>query len=300
MSRYWIHSAPSDYRDDLRECARADRCANPRIETADGKTTRLPALTPRAFCDSCRLTIAKALSDLPELFIRVHSCLDKSGQTSAGPVVSVSKSAPVPVSLPADELLRLVLAVLVSWEERVRAVANLVELDTDTSRYRRDGVALTQAWTTLATHLDVLLALPEEPMMRAVSLREAAALPPGTKGLVHRTAGYADVFMNLSGADAGIEILNLTWRCRSFLTDTRPKPRHMSGVPCDCGFCDLYEALDDDGQFAGATCKRCGNEYTGDAYRDLTKAQEAVVKKAGARRRTVLAGAGDDTRSRRA
>ncbi|WP_068922179.1 hypothetical protein [Planobispora rosea] len=303
MTRYWVHSDPhaSNYADDLRECARAERCSDPRIDTIDGRTVRLPALTPRAFCDRDRLAIAKALSDLPELFIRVRQRLDKSGQTATGPVVSVSKSAPVPVSLGADELLRLILAILVSWEERVRTVANLVELDTETSLRRRDGVILSQAWTTLATHLDVLLALPEEPMMRAVSLTEAATLPPGTKGLVHATAGYADVVLNLSGADAGLEILNLAWKCRAFLTDTRPKARHLHGVPCDCGFCELYEVLDDDGQFSGATCRHCKAEYNAEAYHDLTREQQATVKKAGVhKRRTVLAGVGDDTEARRA
>ncbi|WP_433237771.1 hypothetical protein ACQPYK_29565 [Streptosporangium sp. CA-135522] len=159
MPRYWIHSAPADHDDSLNECACAGRCSDPRIETAGGKTTRLPALTPRAFCDADRGAIARALDDLPTLFVRVHMELGAARAVVGGPVVSISKSAPVPLSLAVDELIRLILSTLVSWEERVRTVARLSELDTGTSRRRRDGAVLTQAFTVLAAHLDVLLAL---------------------------------------------------------------------------------------------------------------------------------------------
>ncbi|GAA3417598.1 hypothetical protein [Streptosporangium vulgare] len=276
----WIHSDPNaddgHWNDDgLRECARAGRCSDPRIETANGKTVRLPALTPRAFCDSDRGVIAKDLNDLPMLFVRVHMELGGSQQATGGPVVSVSKSAPVPVSLQADELIRLLLSTLVSWEERVRRVARLSDLDTTTSRRRRDGAILTQAYTILAAHLDALLALEAEPMMRDGELVE------------------------LGGADAGLDVLNLAWRCRAFLTETTKGARHLEGIPCYCGFCELYEILED-GQFVGAKCRQCGQDYNAETYRELTDEQSAVVKKSGARRRTVTASAKDDLLSRRA
>ncbi|WP_113699703.1 hypothetical protein [Nonomuraea lactucae] len=72
-----------------------------------------------------RNAVEEALHDLPVLFVRVHQRLDKSFAVAGGPVVSISKSAPVPISLAVDELLRLILATLVSWEERVRDVARL-------------------------------------------------------------------------------------------------------------------------------------------------------------------------------
>lgn len=277
MSRYWTHSNPdaADYDDGMRECARASRCSDPRIESANGKTTRLPALTPRAFCDSCRGVIARDLNDLPLLFVRVHMELGGSQQVAGGPVVSISKSAPVPMSLQADELIRLILATLVSWEERVRTVARLSELDTATSRRRRDGAVLTQAYTILAAHLDALLALEPEPMIRAGELVE------------------------LGGADAGLDVLYLAWRCRALLTETAKAARHLEGVPCYCGFCELYEVLDG-GQFAGAKCRQCGADYTAQTYKDLTDEQAEPVKKSGARRRSVLVAAGDDVEARRA
>ncbi|MEU6709972.1 hypothetical protein ABZ897_00720 [Nonomuraea sp. NPDC046802] len=255
MPKYWVHSAPDDITDEgQRECSRGDRCSDPRIATESGRTVRLPALTYQAFCPTDRNAISKALNDLPELFVRVHQRLNKSTAVAGGPVVTVSKSAPVPLSLAADELKRLVLATLVSWEERVRTVARLKRLDTDTSRRRRDGVVFTQAWTLLASHLDALLALDAEPMMRD------------------------DELVDLSGADAGLDLLYLTHRCRRFLTDTKQPPRHLSGVYCDCGYPELYETLDDDGQPAGASCRQCRAEYDQEAYADLTRERVEPVK----------------------
>lgn len=270
----WIHSDPNAddgyWRDHgQRECARAERCSDPRIETAGGKTVKLPALTYQAFCHQDRNAVAKALADLPLLFVRVHQRLDKTfAATAGGPVVAMSKTAPVPLSLPADELLRLVLDTLVSWEERIRTVARLTPLDTATSRRRRDGAVLTQAWTILAAHLDALLALPPEPMPRG------------------------DTIEDLSGADAGLELLQLAYRCRAFLTDTKQAPRHLSGVYCDCGFAELYEVLDDDGQPDGARCRVCREEYSHDQYIDLTRVRAEPVKTY--RRASVRVGVFDD------
>jgi hypothetical protein len=276
---YYVHSDPNaddgHWRDGgQRECSRGDRCSDPRLAFDGGKTVRLPALTPRAFCDADRTAIAKALNDLPELFVRVHQRLDKTYAVAGGPVVSVSKSAPVPISLAADELLRLILSTLTAWEERVRTVARLRPLDTETSRRRRDGVILCQAWTILAAHLDALLALPAEPMMRDGDL------------------------LDLSGADAGLDLLYLAHRCRRLLTDNRQPPRHCAGVYCDCGFAELYEQLDDDGQPAGAECRACRSVYDVQQYADLTRARTEPVKTY--RRRTLQPAGADDHTTRRA
>jgi len=276
MPRYWVHSDPTTSSDDgQRECARADRCSDPRLSTVDGKTRRAPALTYQAFCPQDRTAVSKALNDLPLLWVRVHQRLDKTFAASGGgPVVAVSKSAPVPISLAADELLRLALACLVSWEERVRDVARLTQLDTVLSRRRRDGAVLTQAYTILSAHLDALLALPAESMARG------------------------DTCEDLSGADAGLELLHLAYRCRAFLTDTKQAPRHLSGVYCDCGWAELYEQLDDDGQPDGAQCRQCRSEYDRQGYEDLTKDRAEPVKMY--RHRSLRPAVLDDELSRRA
>lgn len=287
MSRYWVHSAPDGIEDDQRECARAERCSDPRIVTAGGKTVRLPALTYQAFCPQDRNTIDKALRDLPAYQVRVHAEIGSRGQ-AAGPRVTSSKTPPLPINLNVDELLRDMGSVLLSWHERVAAVARLSN---------PDGSVYT-ACKVLSAHLDALLALAEEPMGRSVWLHEAAKLPLGTIGLVHRSAEYADVILPLDGARAGLEVLQLHFRCRRLLGETAAKARHLSGVYCDCGYAELYEALDVDGQPAGASCRQCRAEYDQEEYADLTKARAEPVK--SYRRRSLQPAGPDDRTSRRA
>lgn len=288
----WIHSDPNAddgyWRDrGQRECARAERCSDPRIETVEGRNVRLPALGYRAFCDLDRNTIEKALTDLPAFELRVHADIGQRGQAS-GPRVSTSKSPPLPINLNVDELLRDMVSVLVSWHERVAAVARL----------SAPVGSVYGACIVLAAHIDALLALPEEPMMRSVWLHEAAQLPHGTLGLVHKSAEYADTIQQLDGARAGLEVLQLHYRCRRLLGETKAAARRLSGVYCDCGYPELYEVLDDDGQAAGAACRQCRTEYDKRGYEDLTKDRAEPVKTY--RHRTLQPAGSDDHTTRRA
>lgn len=299
----WIHSDPNaddgHWRDGQRECARGERCADPRLDTVDGKTVRLPALTPRPFCDSDRSIIEESLAAMPVLWWAVHAEIGNRGQSS-GPRVATSKSAPLPISLAVDALLREIVFVLSSWEERVAIVAGLTVLDTEQSRRRRHGVAVRDACRILTPRVDTLLALQAEPMMRAMTLRDAALLPAGTTGLVHSSAGYADAVLVLSGADAGLEILDLHYQCRKLLTATRQPPRHL---PTPCGGCEhaqLYQVLDFDGQPAGAKCRRCATEYDQQGYEDLAKTTGETVRRSGARTKSILAAMNGDGGSGRA
>lgn len=287
MPRYWVHSAPEDYTEAQRECARSERCSDPRVMLVDGRNTRLPALTYRAFCDVDRTMIQKALRDLPALYVRLRGEIGTKGQ-AVGPKVSSSKSAPIPINLAVDELLTELWTVLTSWHERVATVAHLTATAPD----------FLVCCAILAAHVDVLLALPEEPMGRSLTLHDAAKLPPRTVGLVHRSAEYADVILHLDGARAGLEVLNLHYRARRLLGETKPPARHLNGVYCDCGFAELYEVLDDDGQPAGAKCRECGNEYDRDGYADLVAVRAEPVKTY--RRRPLQPAAADDAVARRA
>ncbi|MFC6080953.1 hypothetical protein [Sphaerisporangium aureirubrum] len=301
---YDVHSDPhaddGHWRDAHHECARGDRCTDPRlIPLPNGTMHRAPALTPRAFCAADELAVGRTLTALPARWHDIHDELGVKGQ-AAGPRVNVTKSAPIPVSEAADALLREIVTTLTAWEERVARVARL-SLDTETARWRRPHVAVAAAARTLATHLTVLLALPAEPMLRAVSLAHAATLPRGTRGLVHLTAGYADVILDQGGADAGLEILALHHRCRRHLGDTPAPARHLNGVACgECGYAELRELLYDDGDFAGAHCYECGTEYTADTYHDLVKQQEQDATQAGYRRRSTPRAPSDDDSARRA
>ncbi|MEV7971270.1 hypothetical protein AB0O34_35545 [Sphaerisporangium sp. NPDC088356] len=251
----WIQSDPNA--DDghcadagLRECARDRRCSDPRIVTTGRTTTRRPALTPRAFCDTDAHVIRRGLEELPAQWREIAASLGVKRQAT-GPKVTVSKSAALPLSLGADEWLREVVYVLTSWEERVAHAAQLATRDTKETRRRPGRVVVPTAARMLAGHVNVLLALPAEPMMRAVSLKAAAALPPGTRGLVHEGAGYADVILDLSGADAGLDVLQLHHRGRRLLGETPPAVRRLHGVSCACGFAELRELLDEHGAFDG-------------------------------------------------
>lgn len=305
----WIHSDPNaddgHWRDGgLRECARAERCTDPQFVQDGPRTVRRPALTPRAFCDSCRDEIAVCVEDTPKRWVQVHSNIGESNTLDGDPV-SGTQSPPVPLSLDVDAFLREMVAVLVSWEERVRLVAGLSVLDTVTARRRRDGVAVAQSCRVLSAHLDALLSLRPEPMMRVIDLKTAATLPPGTVGVVRPVAGYAEIMRDLSGEDAGMEVLWLRARCRGALGLTGDRPKHLP-VPCKaCGFAELYEVLTWDGVPEGARCRQCGDEYTdneftlrrGEAY---AMAQVRAEETGMGVRPTVHPAISDDFTSRRA
>lgn len=263
MPAAWIHSDPNAddgyYRDDRqRECSRGDHCSDPRPVDEGGKTVLRPALTPRAFCEVDRGVIGQQLADLPRMWAAVHSEIGNKG-TANGPKVSSSRTPPLPISLSVDALLRDVEMVLNSWDERVRQVARLVTADTTLNR--RASVSVRTACIVLAAHLDTLLSLDDEPMLRYFDLNQLPDLPPGTPGLVHIGAEYAEVLLDLNGADAGLEVLNLHYRCRKLLSETRPPARHVP-VPCrQCGYRSLYERRTWDDQADGARCRHCGLIY---------------------------------------
>lgn len=302
---YWIHSAPEDYGGDgLRECARAERCVDPQFIQDGPRTVRRPALTPRAFCDSCRDEIGVCIEETPKRWVQLHGKIGEQG-TFAGDPVSGTQSPPVPLSLNVDAFLREMVAVLVSWEERVRVVAGLTVLDTGLARRRRDGRAVAQACRILAAHLDALLALRPEPMMRVLDLKSAATLPAGTIGVVRPVAGYAEVMRDMSGEDAGLELLWLRARCRGALGLTGDRPKHLP-VPCKaCGFTELYEVLSWDGVPEGARCRQCGDEYTDNEYtirrgEAYAVAQVRAGETGAGTRPAVHSGTSDDSTSRRA
>lgn len=244
-----------------RPCARGERCA----ERGPGNT---PALGPRAFCGTDRATIDRVLQWMPTAYTELYLRLPDKG-AGVGGRVSGSRTPPVPPNLGVDSLMVDIVRVLGSWDERVRAVANLSEL----SLHMRDAVALVTMVRTLTGHLDALLALPPEPMLRSVSIQQAAELPPGTVGNVRPAAGYADVMLDLSGADAGLEILKLHGRTRHMLGLTA---QHQD-LPVPCWACGLRTVRRWDGTAgladeAECTNTDCRETYTAQRY-DLLMAE---------------------------
>lgn len=257
-----------------RLCAQGDYCRGYRIE--DNK--RLPALTPRAFCVPCTALIDRHLDEIPELYARLFAELGNKGQ--GGERVSGSRTPPVPVRLDIDALMREIVDVLASWDERVRVAAGLSFPGTEPARRRRDGIAVALYVQTLGGHMTTLLGLEGEATRRDIPLEDVQL---GDTGIVHVSAGYASVNRDLSGADAGLEILALHRRARAKLAETRLRER--LDVPCPG--CDALSMERVSGSDHAAECSLCDRKLDEDAYR-LLVGQYAAYEKV--RRQAVEAG----------
>lgn len=258
-----------------RRCARGEHC--PGAQAAeDGSVTPDWAEYDSPFCRRDRDHAGRCLASLPEWYVRLRAGLgDKRQQSDER--VSGSRTAPVPVRLDYDALIRDMLFVLCSWEERVREAAELEVLDTELSRHRRDERSLPGAVTVLTAHFGLLLSLPAGPMRRYRSMRSAAQLPPGTPGIVRPLAGYAEIVLPLSGADAGNEIMHLHYRARSSLGETRPPAERLEGVPCrQCDQVGLerasaWSASDAADTDAWSECSACGHMMSRREYAEWTE-----------------------------
>lgn len=258
--------ALTDSQDEQQRCGRGGHCTSPEINP-DGE--RRPALTYQAFCTSDRDAVGRAIRALPGLFADLAQTLGER-RRGDGPRVSGSQPAPpLPINLAVDARIRETILIVSSWDERVRTVARLSGPDTEASRHRRDQPALARMASTLAAHLDALLALPAEPMMRAVTLEQAALhAVAGRLGVVHVSGEWAEVILDLAGVDAGLELLALERRCLHLLGWT---PQHED-LPVACWDCSLKTVRRRDGA-AGledrASCSGCGALYEDERYRLL-------------------------------
>ena len=251
-----------------RPCARAQRCRSSETTVNDdGETVTTPALGYDVFCMSDRDAIARALGGLPEQWVRVHGEL--SVKAAAGEHVTMSRTAPVPLSMAADALLREVSAVLCSWDEAVRMAAGLTLPDTQLARQRRDALVIAATVRTLTAHLDRLLALPMGPMSRSFELHDLEKIPEGCFGRTNTIGGYAEVTVDLSGADAGEEILGLAYRCRAFLGETRLRER--LDAPCPDPSCFGFSLERVQGSAYSAECRACGRLMSSSEYAMWTR-----------------------------
>ncbi len=253
-----------------RPCARGDWCASSVIVTGDRETRREPALGYQAFCPRDRTFIARCLEEMPEQHLRLS---DELGRPSGGSSsIRIPFGPRLPIRIDIDALLKLIAESLVSWHERVADVASLDFPSHGLSRMRRETVAVVRAADVLAADLDALLALETAPMSRAWSLRDLENLPDGATGIVHSV--YVDATIDLGGADAWLEIINLRHLSRAVLGETRARPEELVGVPCradGCGWRSVYRAeissREDEPQW-WTECARCGDRMTEPDYRE--------------------------------
>ena len=259
------------------ECARGTYCSAATVTEQDGERTTTPALTYGTFCAKCHGICLRALGDLPELWVRLHLELGSKGQASER--VTMSRSAPLPLRADIDAQLREIMNVLASWDERLRLAARLTLPDTDETHLRTDHGRMTADFCkTLAAHLDTLLALPADAMARSFSLHNLDRIPEGAHGRTNRIGGYAEVTVDLSGADAGSEILGLHYRARSVLGETRMTER--LDVPCPSDTCELLMLVRVQGSEYSAECRACGRLLSEQEYRTWVNLYASTVSTA--------------------
>jgi hypothetical protein len=212
------------------DCAQGNWC-HAATRTDDGEWH--PAKTWQAYCPSCRSVIANHLEDLP--FACVRLLVQIGDRPRTGKAIRIPFGPREPIRLEIDALVREMALVLGSWHERVAAVARLSPPDTqDAARHPVETVR--DARKVLSAHLDALLALPREPVVRILHSPGAAEewldeAGHEDAGIV-RGSGEAVLMPELDGADAGREIIRLHRRARSILGEIRARAEAFDGIPC--------------------------------------------------------------------
>lgn len=272
-------------------------CAGARIAVReDGSSRREPALTPRPYCDPCRGRIIVCLEELPSAYQRLGAALGDPPRTGVQHRAPFGPSEPVRAEI--DALMRVIAVILHGWEFRVRRSRLALSLRPTPDILAAESVK--DAAQTLATHIDVLLALQPGWMTRTFSFppgkpgtsaaqegtcrlcgrhiarlvtapsgphwkrprwylaeavtapvppcahepreihasRALALVPPeleaeiGDEEIVEIGDGWLKVTRHVGAETAGNEILDLHWRARRHLGETRPLPESFDGVPC--------------------------------------------------------------------
>ncbi|MFG2001715.1 hypothetical protein ACGFNU_21445 [Spirillospora sp. NPDC048911] len=254
--------------DGLHDCARGDHCAARTTTVEAGQRITVPAQTYRALCDADRTHVLNCLDELPGLYSELRARIGDKSRSDGPRVSGGGKTAPVILNLAVDALLRHINTVVLSWDERVRVVAGFSDLAAATT-----DTATTTGCVLLARHVDTLLGLPAEPMSRRRDLTQAEHLPLDATGLVHPEAGWVEYNTNLTGADAGLELLALHHRCLRMLGHT---PQHHDLIT-PCWECDERSLRRHDGTAGLADhveCMRCREQYLGSRLSALMVEEE--------------------------
>jgi hypothetical protein len=279
VGAYWHYHPVSSASQDGPEsrggarCARGGHCLNATVE--DGELTAAWSDPPSPFCGRDTSLVARSLAGLPAWYVALRVAIGDKPR-GRDDKVSGSRAAPVPVRLNVDALIRDMITILCSWDERIADAHQLTRPATWLTRLRRDEVTIPATVGALTPRLPDLLQLPPSPMWRTCSLHAAAALPAGTPGRVHPLAGYAEVFTELDGTGAGLELLRLDYRCRRVLGHTTPPPVRLDGVPCrQCEALALEVAPEP--QYR-SLCADCGHLMSHAEYRDWARQYAAWAR----------------------
>jgi hypothetical protein len=286
--RYWVHSAPEGTAaEEERRCSRGEWCSARVITWEGGERVALGAITPRAFCDTCELYLARLASQLPGFWLRLAHMIGDPLQAEVQ--VHIPFGPQVLLREDVDAHLRLMAVVLGGWAARVRAVPGLpvapLRHAWDSAEGVRDNAKV------LAKHPGPLFALPPGWMVRSFGFL------PGRKGqpdviseeieaehadteIVRVGVGYVHLPVLASGEDAGREIQWLSYRARSILLETNPPPELLI-VPCrECTWRALRRAWPAAGEERDlySRCDHCSDEMTAAEYEANAKRWAAYYK----------------------
>ena len=257
------------------DCAQGSWC---HAATRDGDGNWRPARTFQGFCPACRSVIASRLAELPGACVRMLAQIGQRPKT--GKAVRVPPGPREPIRLEIDALVREIAFVLASWHERVAAVARLAAPH-GAEAIQHPAETVRDAVRTLSAHLDALLALPLEPMVRwfhrpadaeARTADDDPSRPwsaPGENGRV-LSSGEAYLLPALSGVHAGKEILDLHHRARKITGEARALPESFDGIPCracEAMSLERAEPPSDPRREAGhSRCAECGDAMDKKTY----------------------------------
>jgi hypothetical protein len=258
-----------------RRCHRAEHCGNA-ASGPDGTLLGAWAEPGTPYCHRCTQAITRTLTAMPARYAWLRWHIGRKPVTGQADPVTGTREAPMVIRLDIDALIRDMTGVLGSWDERVADACGLDRPATAISRARRDEVAIPAACAALAVRVPALVALPAEPMTRTMTLRRGMRFPEGATGWVHRTAGFVRVYLDLSGADAGREILGLAWMSRRLLGETIPPPARLDGVPCKgCDVLALVECWD---HAYRSECEACGDLLTAGEYLEWVRMYSRLAR----------------------
>jgi hypothetical protein len=281
----WRRTAaiPEAGTDGQRECAREAFCTGYRLVPAgDGTSRRAPGLAYQAFCAADTALITARLHPrhgLPAAYWWLRAEIGSPVRRSE--MLRVPFGPRMPLSEYYDLLMRRILEVLCSWEDRVREAARLSAPAPEPDPHKAAG----RAAKTLADRLSVLFARPAEPMVRHIPSGELRAADSWRASspvlalwqdaaLCANADGMATIRAALPGPAAGIEILDLHARCLTALGQIAPPAEVFDGIPCRvCGTVGLERAEPPPDPAIEADWSRCPDPSCGDRMKLATYRQ---------------------------
>jgi len=117
----------------------------------------------------------------------------------------------------------------------------------------------------------------------------------GDREIIRQGDGWVTVLDELDGGEAGNEILDLHWRARKILGETKAQPESLDGIPCrNCEAMGLERAeppSDPSLEANHSRCPECGDEMDEDTFAEWADTYLTWARGAGIRecRRCALA-----------